>query len=389
MGVSMKSYTIGGPAAGENFFNRPAIIDELWSALDSNSHLLIAAPRRVGKTSILLELRRRPKPGYGMLFVTTEAADSAAEYWKKLFNVLMTDENLGLFQKLSTSFAQSAISILKNIKSVGADGVEFGDGVTLDHAAAFERLIQKLNTDKKLVIMIDEFPQTVENISICEGKDSARKFLMANRALRQNPAIAGKVIFVYTGSIGLESVAAQLDGPKFINDLRRIKIGPFNLREAQIFIDELLNINQQTMDDAAKEYLLEKIEWHIPFYFQLIMQELSITGKSILSIQDIDIAINLALDQRNCFEHWHVRLKTALDTTSYKFAKEILNHISENMTIDSATIADRATKHGITNEKEILHTLVYDGYINNNDQPKCYRFNSPILRMWWNKNVAN
>ncbi len=385
----MKSFTPGSPAAGENFFNRPDIISEIWSAIDSNSHILIAAPRRVGKTSILLELRSKPKSGHGMLYVTTEAADNAAEYWKKLFNALMADEHLGFIQKLSTSITQAVTTILKNIKSVGADGVEFGDGATLDHATVFEKLVQKLNTDHKLVIMIDEFPQTVENINICEGKDSARKFLMANRALRQNPVIAGKIIFIYTGSIGLESVAAQLDGPKFINDLQRIKIGPLNLLESHKFIDELLNINRQAMDKATKEYLLEKIEWHIPFYFQLILKELSITGKTDLSIQDIDTAIDMALDQRNCFEHWHVRLKTAFDTDSYKFAKEILNSISENMTVDFATIADRAARHGITNEKEIIHTLVYDGYINNNDQPKSYRFNSPILRMWWNKNVAN
>lgn len=385
----MKSHTVGSPAVGENFFNRQDIIDEIWRAIDSDSHILVAAPRRVGKTSILLELCRRPKQGYSALFVTTEAADNAAEFWKKLFNALMADENTGLFQKVTTSITQSATAIFKNIKHVGRDGIEFGDGVALDYVTAFEKLIQKLAADKKLVIMIDEFPQTVENITICEGKDSARKFLMSNRALRQNSAIAGKVIFIYTGSIGLESVASQLDGIKFINDLQRIKISPLNLQEARQFIGELLNINQQAMNDETIAYLLEKIEWHIPFYFQLILKELSLNGKKSLTIPDIDAAINLVLDQRNCFEHWHGRLKTAFDTASYKFAKEILNTISENHTMDFATIADCAARHEITNEKEILHTLMYDGYINNNDQPKCYRFNSPILRMWWNKNVAN
>ena len=39
--------------------------------------------------------------------------------------------------------------------------------------------------------------------------------------------------------------------------------------------------------------------------------------------------------------------------------------------------------------KDIVVSLVYDGYINNNENIKIYRFNSPILRMWWRKYVAN
>nr|MDC2856388.1 hypothetical protein [Ningiella sp. W23] len=54
-------------------------------------------------------------------------------------------------------------------------------------------------------------------------------------------------------------------------------------------------------------------------------------------------------------------------------------------------IMDVASKHDLNDNeaKDCLHSLIYDGYINNNDDNKTYQFNSPILRMWWNKNVAN
>jgi len=54
-------------------------------------------------------------------------------------------------------------------------------------------------------------------------------------------------------------------------------------------------------------------------------------------------------------------------------------------------IINIASKHSLDEDeaKEIIHSLVYDGYINNNDDVKIYRFNSPILKMWWYKNVAN
>ena len=105
----------------------------------------------------------------------------------------------------------------------------------------------------------------------------------------------------------------------------------------------------------------------------------------------IDEAVTNSLENKNHFEHWRTKLKEALSTDEFKVAKEILNIIAENNTIDSLDIINIGTKHNIDNEhtKEIIHTLIYDGYINNNDNPKIYRFNSPILRMWWYKNVAN
>jgi hypothetical protein len=104
----------------------------------------------------------------------------------------------------------------------------------------------------------------------------------------------------------------------------------------------------------------------------------------------IDQAINNALENRNHFESWHSKLKTALDRKHYLFSKEVLNEISKADTLTSLDIVNIATKHSLEDEaRECIQSLIYDGYINNNDDVKIYRFNSPILRMWWNKNVAN
>ena len=107
--------------------------------------------------------------------------------------------------------------------------------------------------------------------------------------------------------------------------------------------------------------------------------------------QMVDQAIDSSLQHRQHFETWLSKIKTAFKNKDYLFAKEILNTISENMSMESLNIANIAAKHSLNDDdaKEIIHSLVYDGYINNNDNPKEYRFNSAILRMWWNKNVAN
>jgi len=38
--------------------------------------------------------------------------------------------------------------------------------------------------------------------------------------------------------------------------------------------------------------------------------------------------------------------------------------------------------------KRIIEILVYDGYINYVGDSETYRFNSPIVRMWWHKYIS-
>ncbi len=391
----MEKLTVGPPAEGQNFFDRPDTIEDIWTAIENNSHLLIAAPRRVGKTSIMLKLREEPREGYAVVYITTEAADSEAEFWRKLFNGLIDEGNTKFLEAASHKLSESLHGFMKSITKfeISGTGIEFGEG-TFSYAESFEKMITQLSLDKKLVIMVDEFPQTIENIKEYEDEKSARTFLKTNRALRQNPKITEKVAFIYTGSIGLESVADQLGGTKFINDLNSIRVAPLRHDEAFVFIDELLKATNLFMTGDVKEYLIQKIEWLLPFYFQLIIQSLErrckregITDITLNTM--IDDSINEALQERHHFEHWNRRLKTSFDNSSYKYAKEILNIISENHVIESATVSDISSNHDIDDEREIIHTLTYDGYINNNDDPKIYRFNSPILREWWYRNVAN
>ena len=90
------------------------------------------------------------------------------------------------------------------------------------------------------------------------------------------------------------------------------------------------------------------------------------------------------------FEHWFTRLRNAFKGDQFTFVKEVLNIISEEKKFASKKIVDLAIKHNLADSyTNLINTLKYDGYINNENDPKTYRFNSPLLREWWNRNVAN
>jgi len=383
--------TVGQAVRNKEFWDRVDELDDIWEAIESGSHVLISAPRRVGKTSIMYKILDKPRTGYIPIYIDTESADSENEFWEKLFNALL-EENF--IDKLETK-AKTLWSKLKNIriKKISVTGVEFADGEMLNYKESFKKLIKDLDSDKKLIIMIDEFAQTIENIIKYEDTKNALSLLKAHRELRQDIKTSDKVKFIYAGSIGLESVVANMSATKHINDLNSVKISPLSMVEAKKFTEELSSNNHVNIESNEISYLLEKVEWLIPFYIQLIVQEVKKLQRKnpIITNEIIDEAIEKALEHRNHFESWQGKLKVAFENKTYLFAKEILNTISQESTMKFLEIINIASKHSLDEDeaKEIIHSLVYDGYINNNDDLKIYRFNSPILKMWWYKNVAN
>ena len=242
----------------------------------------------------------------------------------------------------------------------------------------FASILHSLRLEnEKLVIMIDEFTETLENIIEDEGDTSGRHFLQVNRELRQDTDIKN-VQFIYTGSIGLENVVSRLNAVNTINDMVRLKIPTLSYDEAKQMINKLLRNVHFILADGVIDYILGQIEWLIPFYIQLIMDELRNISrdKEINVIQNsyVDEALREMMEQRK----------------NYSFVKDVLNIVSEQSEISSNEILDLAVKYDLeVHYKDTIGSLVYDGYINNYDDLKTYRFNSPILKMWWRQNVAN
>ena len=381
----------GNPVRGDDFFKRENVIEQAWEHLESGSHILIAAPRRVGKTSLMKYLEDFPRPPFSLIYLITESVNSEKEFYRRILNRIVKTDFVKKSKKVLNFLEQHKPAI----KKIGVDGIEFG--VREEHNY-FEMLGSILKSPQpeanKLVIMIDEFPETLENIIEDEGDAAGRHFLQSNREIRQDSEITENFQFIYTGSIGLENIVSRLNAVSTINDLVRLKVPPLTESEANQLIQELLAGVRFVLTDGVIEYIFHQIKWLIPFYIQLVMQELRNISREqgIDAIENahVDKALQEMLEQRNHFEHWHTRLRTTFKGTDYSFVKDVLNITSEKSEITSNEICDLAVKHDIEiSSKDIIGSLVYDGYINNHEEVHTYRFNSPILKMWWRQNVAN
>lgn len=390
---------VGQAVSGEDFFERPKEIKKLWKAIKSGSHILISAPRRVGKTSIMYYIMDNPEKNYCCVYVITQSINSANGFYKKIFNALVDASSICNTTVRYSEGAKKLLStVLDRIKSIGVETIgslELNEGKGVDYKLKLANLLTHINLgDSKLIIMVDEFTQTVENIRKKDGEKEAVNFLQANREITQDREIRKNIQFIFTGSIGLENIVSQLNSVDLINDLYSHKVMPLTMKESCTFIDNLLKNLEFSMQAEVIDYMLQKIEWFIPFYIQLFISEISnlqIDREfSEVSKKIIDDAFKKMLSHRNHFEHWHKRLKKSFKKEEYLYAVDVLNNMAKKGTLSSNEIFDLAVKNGFEEGyREVLQILAYDGYINNNDDPLIYRFNSLILKSWWYKNVTN
>jgi uncharacterized protein len=386
----------GQAVTGSDFFPRPKEIEKLWRAIESGSHILLAAPRRVGKTSLLFYLLENPRLNYHFVYVITQSIYSEDDFYKRLYEALLEGDTTKGWARVSEKSQQKLKEFIDKINKVevAGVGVEFGPMQKTDYFKKFKELMGTLKDhEDRIVVMIDEFPEVVENIIEKEGQSAAVEFLKRKREIRQNPAWSENVQFIYTGSIGLSNVVSRMEEMDTINDLHDVTVSTLNREDAKLFCIELLKGKLFKLSDKQIDLLLDKIEWFLPFYIQQYMFTLdnAYVDKGVISEKVIEDVFDEITKMNIVFEHWEERLSQAFKGKELDFVLDVLNEISKNTLLDANEIHDLAVKHdSAPRYKKLLQALIHDGYINDNTaSPKIYRFNSPLLRIWWKEHVAN
>lgn len=362
------------------------VLETLTDRLTSGEHVILSGHRRIGKTQLMQHLETNSPDVFLPSYLIVESADTVDEFYRKLISHLLDQNFLNRWDALGWEITSRFKSI--NIQELGKS-VRFGDAKALDYHAEFCRLLESLEPGRPIVLMLDEFPQTLENIRENEGVQQVRKLLTTQRELRQESRYKGKIQFLYAGSIGLQNVVEGMCFTKHINDLREVKMRPFRRDEALNYTKCLLRQKNLQADNAWVESLLDRIDWLAPFYISLLIDELS---ASPLEEKHINAAFDAMLAHRNNFEHWHSRLRPqALAKNEYRFCKILLSMAADPQQLGIAygEACNLAVQHDVMDEvSRLLNILQHDGYLARDEQNR-FRFISPVLRAWWWKEIAN
>lgn len=379
---------VGAVAEGDGYLGRPRLIRKFWKHIAAGEHLLMAAPRRVGKTSFMRDVESHAEPGFHPIYLIVESVAEERELFRKLYAkaLEMVSSKAELSAKLSTLWKRLKLDVTtEGLKITAADRDGFNDLLTL---------LKGLPDKEHFVFLVDEFSQAVENVRKKHGAEAAIALLHKMRELRQDPHVAKRVSFVFAGSVGLEQIVGKLNSSHAINDLLAFDLPPFTSKEAHALIDRILEGSGVVMSDGVRDHLLTKLVWLIPFFIQVVLNEveeiLNDEDAESITMKVIDQAFTKALAKRNYYDHWHQRLSILFDTADRRFAKELLNLCSGGKPVAMDKIHDLgASKHKLPDTyMDVVRSLLHDGYLVRGSETRTLRFASPLLMRWWAQTIA-
>ena len=105
----------------DKYFERKSIETKIWSKIKQKENLLLAAPRRTGKSSILKNLERNPLSGYLIKYKAVQSVDSINEYFKQIYMLLLEDDSIFKFYERHYKKAIGTVkkNLFKNKRDLG------------------------------------------------------------------------------------------------------------------------------------------------------------------------------------------------------------------------------------------------------------------------------
>ena len=377
--------TITGPVAeGADYFRRDEIHEEFWREIKKGQHILFVAPRRVGKSSVMKELTKDHPEEFCAFYENIESDSTREEFYKRLFILLI--EHTGKYNKFKKGLA--GFFKQRGLGEISAEGIKF-EHKGLDYKKELLLLVEILGKEKgHIVIFLDEFPDVIKGVITNEGIEAARDMLQTLRSLRSKDTLRN-FTFVFAGSIGIEHVVSELGRLSAVNDLHPIKISALSRPEGILFIQHLLRGASMKINDAVHEYLLDKIEHLLPYYFQLMIElcdkYLAKENRPDLTNGDIDRVFDAVVLEGRNFTDWESRLTDYLQKADARYCIGLLTRCAHTPSYTLNEAYDYAVLVSCNEQYKNLidDVLVKDGYLVCEDNN--YRFLSPFLKAWWGK----
>ncbi|HYC61375.1 MAG TPA: hypothetical protein VEK79_17605 [Thermoanaerobaculia bacterium] len=152
--------TVGKPVQGDDFFDRKREVAEIWSRLETDDILLLA-PRRVGKTSLMYRLNDTAgEQNMQAIYVSVADATTELAFAKKLLDALADHPSKEkVLQALKKSPIAKALSRIRKVGLFSSVELELQDAAAVDWPAIGEAIIGALSaTGFRWLLMVDELP---------------------------------------------------------------------------------------------------------------------------------------------------------------------------------------------------------------------------------------
>ena len=374
---------IGTAAEGSKYFQRKRIESLILRALRKGNFVHFTAPRRTGKTSILKQLANENYDDLICMYEDIESDKTSSDLYRRLIKLIEKSinksDNWG--KKMWTTITS------KKIKGISLHGKIELESESIDYRQLFLDLVNVIqNSEIKIVLFLDEFPDVINNIRENEGSETALNVLHTLRSLRQTSDFTQSFSLVFSGSVGLTHIVRKIGRAKLLNDLKVIELEPLNVQEFDEFVSFITEGASLYIPVETRNHIEVKLRQLIPYYIQLIIEKgdewTEDNDSTTLTIADVDHVYQKLITESDKFIDWVDRIKTYFSDHS-KFLLHVLTTIAHREELVMQEVLNIANQHNVEDFEELIHqVLIADGYLTKNESGKLI-FASPLLRDWW------
>jgi hypothetical protein len=259
----IKMFSIGKPVMGKDFIDRKKHLPIFKMNIDDNQSIMIKAPRRFGKTSLVKHLLENKKE-YNFLYIDIRRFSNIKTLSEDIVNQAYKFSGIDNFIQNSK---KSVIGLLKSLKSVSLDDIgevtlEFQEE-NMDEVEFFLHaldIVEKIAIKKDITIQfaLDEF----QDILKIANKDILEKC----RSVMQHHK---NVTYIFLGSI--ESIMTEIFENKsspFFHFTQVIELPPLDINELFVFSEKVFK-KECIKVNSLKSYL-EFLQGHPDYSIQFL-----------------------------------------------------------------------------------------------------------------------
>lgn len=377
---------VGPPVTGDNFVGRTNEINRAASILEQGNSLLLASPRRVGKSSFSQKmLDVFAGKGYKTVYLDLQGVNSEQEFGDRLADKLREIQS----QEFTLSYLKDKIGeLLGKVKKldVRGIGVEFRD----DPEKFYKSVESLLASDGRFLIVVDELAIFLQALEETSGFEHVESFMNWFRKIRIDRH--ENIGWILCSSVSITNYVSKNRISHTINDIVSLSLGEMTAAEAIELLQELCDgAGIARFDDEQIGVILTGIGWKLPFFIQSFFQYYQSgirSGQYIgIPIGEVTYSIIGQIIREHQVSSWSERL------SGYgryeKPAQVLLNylcqpgHKSQRSHLETiiAPACPDGEDAGVV-YAEVRQMLENDGYLMETGEGQVV-FRSPIIRQYW------
>ena len=387
---------------GDRFFDREVELQLLRGRVESGTHTLLTAQRRMGKTSLVRELLRQlDEDGrFATIFVDLEAAMDAADAVAEMTTQARPIQNVR--RRIQTWLSNSVRDVRGNIEELGVSEFRVRLRAGLD-AGNWQRIGDQVfealaTNDRPVVLAIDELPilinrllkgheyrVTPERLAVTDA------FMSWLRKCCQ--AYQGRVCLIISGSVGLEPVLSEAGLSAHANVYTPLDLRPWSHDIAVECLEALARGHGIILPDKIRREMCCQLRCCVPHHVQLffhhLYEHLVRNQRKEATLDDVKRVYQrdlLSVRGQVDLVHYEERLRMVLGGEGYTDALSLLSETVVNSGLLTHQVIELyRCEAAVTGEGDsvvnVLYVLQHDGYLE-----ECeggYAFVSGLLEDWW------